>query len=295
MKRRTILTLLPALVAPRFALAQPSRPVVATFSILADMVRVVGGDDVPVTSLVPPDGDPHVWEPRPADLHALAVASVLVENGLGLEGWMSRLAQASGFQGVRVVAAESVAALTMTESARRITDPHAWQDPRNALLYVRAIEAGLAKALPGRAAAFAQRAEAYRQEIAETDRWIEKTLAPIPAEKRRILTSHDAFGYYGARYSIALRAVQGISTDGEPSARDIATLIRQIRREHICAVFVETMTSPRLAQMVAKESGAVLGPAVYSDALSAPGGPADTYLRMLRHNTAQFAAAMAAN
>jgi zinc/manganese transport system substrate-binding protein len=290
-----ILTLLPILAAPSIGRAQLRLQVVATFSILADMARVVGGDDVAVTSLVPPDGDAHVWEPRPADLRALGSAAVLVENGLGLEGWMARMAQASGFHGVHVVAAHDVAPRTMAIGGRPITDPHAWQDPQNALLYVRAIEAGLSQAMPDRAAAIAARAEAYRREIAKADRWITETLAPIPPERRRILTSHDAFGYYGARYTIALRAVQGIGTEGEPSARAIATLIGQIRRENIRAVFVETMTSPRLALLVAKESGAILGPAVYSDALSPPGGPADSYLRMLRHNTTQFAAAMAAN
>ena len=294
MKRRTILTLLPALVAPRFALAQPSRPVVATFSILADMVRVVGGDDVPVTSLVPPDGDPHVWEPRPADLHALAVASVLVENGLGLEGWMSRLAQASGFQGVRVVAAESVAALTMTESARRITDPHAWQNPQNGILYVRAIAAGLTRAMPQQAAAIATRSEAYIAQIAAMDAWISDQYAAIPQAQRRILTSHDAFGYYGARYGIELLAVQGISTDGEPSAAAIAALIGQIKQHNIRAVFVENMTNPKFATVIAHDTGAKLGATIYSDALSADDGPAPTYLRMLRHNTEQFVTAMRA-
>jgi zinc/manganese transport system substrate-binding protein len=296
MHRRTLLTALPFLLpALREAAAAELPSVVATFSILADMTGVIAGDAASVSTLVPVDGDAHVWEPRPDDLRRVQAARVLVENGLGLEGWMGRMPQAAGFKGTRIVAANAVKPRTMTEDGHRITDPHAWQDPRNGVLYVRAITAGLAQALPDSAMAIQGRAAAYIAQIEETDRWIEATLAPIPAAQRRILTSHDAFGYYGARYGVTLLAVQGISTENEPSAHDIATLVGQIRREKIRAVFVENMTDPRIAATVAREAGAVLGPTVYSDALSPAGGPADTYLRMLHHNTTQFAAAMAAN
>jgi zinc/manganese transport system substrate-binding protein len=294
MHRRHLLAIAAASIAPLNARAAAATPIVATFSILADMTRRVAGPEIDVTSLVPVTGDAHVWEPKPADLRRVGTATVLVENGLGLEGWMTRLPQAAGFRGVRITASRDVKARSMVEDGRRIIDPHAWQDPRNGALYARAIADGLANALPAQSGAIRQRAADYIAEIEATDRWITETLAAIPPARRRILTSHDAFGYYGARFGITLRAVQGISTEGEPSARDIATLVGQIRREHIKAVFVETMTSPRLAEMVAHEAGATLGPAVYSDTLSTPDGPAATYLTMLRHNTTQFAAAMAA-
>eukprot|EP01037_Dinobryon_pediforme_P009359 gene9359-9439_t len=277
------------------ALAQDRLAVVATFSVLADMARVIGGEDCAVGSLVPFDGDAHAWEPKPANLRDVAAAAVLVENGLGLEGWMTRLPQAAGFRGRKVTASDGVTPRMMMQDGKRMVDPHAWQDPRNGVIYARGIGAALGAALPGRAGAIAERAGAYVALIEETDRWIVQTLSAIAPAKRRILTSHDAFGYYGARYGISLRAVQGISTESEPSAKEIAALIRQIRQERIRAVFVENMTNPKLTRAVAQETGAVIGDPVFSDALSAPDGPAPGYVSMLRHNTSLFAAAMAAN
>ncbi len=277
-------------LAPVAAVAAERVPVVATMSILADMTRAVGADALAVSALVPPDGDPHVFTPRPSDVRRVQAARVLVENGLGLEGWIDRLRGAAAFAGVRVIATQQVAPRSFVEDGRAATDPHAWQDPRNGVLYARAIAAGL-----GRAGLTAPGADAYAAQIAETDRWIAATIGRVAPTKRKIVTSHDAFGYYGARYGIELHFVEGISTDSEPSARQMAQLVRDIRREGIRAVFIEKMTDPRLVEMVARETGVTVGAAVYSDALSPPGGPADTYLNMLRHNTAAFAAAMMTN
>ncbi len=274
--------------------AEPIK-VVATMSILADMTRVIGGESVSVTSLVGPDGDPHTYQPRPSDLRTLKAAQALVENGLGLEGWMTRMVAASGFAGRRIVAAARVTPRTMQEGRSHVTDPHAWQDPRNGVLYANAIADGLAAAIPAQASAIRERAAAYVAEIEATDRWIEATMAAIPVSRRRLITSHDAFGYFAARYGIVMQGVQGIDTDAEPTAKDIAALADQIRRQHIRAVFVENMTDPRLAAVLAREAGASLGGKVYSDALSPPDGPAPTYLAMFRHNVAEFARAMAAN
>ena len=297
MNRRALLSGLSALVclATSRARAETAAPVVATFSILADLVARTGGAAVSVRSLVPVDGDAHEYQPTPDDLRQVKNAAVLVENGLGLEGWMTRLPEAAGFHGVRIIAGEKITPRRMVEDGRNITDPHAWQDPRNGVLYVRAIADGLVRALPAAATDIRARAAGFIGEIEAMDRWIAEQYAAIPKEKRRILTSHDAFGYYGARYGIELLAVQGISTESEPSAADIAKLIAQIKREKIRAVFMENMTDPRFAKTVAQDSGALLGPAVYSDALSPPDGPAGNYLAMLRHNTTQFVAAMAAN
>jgi zinc/manganese transport system substrate-binding protein len=295
MRRRTLLAALLLSAAARPGWAAGPQPVVATFSILADMTATIGGEDVAVTSLVPVNGDAHTYEPVPADLRALQAAVALVENGLGMEGWLERLARASAFHGVTVLASNGVVPRSMEEDGQRITDPHAWQDPRNGVLYARNIADGLARAVPEQADAIRVRAADYIGQIEAVDRWVEQTLSAVPRAKRKIITSHDAFGYYGARYGVTLRAAQGISTEDEPSARDIATLIGQIRRENIKAVFVENMTDPRLIAMLAKESGATVGGTVYSDALSPPGGPADTYLKMFRHNATLFARAMAAN
>jgi zinc/manganese transport system substrate-binding protein len=293
MRRRTLLGGLPAILLPYHGNAAEPLPCVASFTILADMLRQIGGAALRVTSLVAVDADPHAFEPRPADLRAIAGAALLVENGLGLEGWMARLAATSGFAGVRVIASQTVTPRRLASGTDAgADDPHAWQDPRNGIRYVRAIAEGLARADPAGSATFRAAAARFIERIAETDAWIEQRLAAIPSAARRIVTTHDAFGYYGARYGIELLAAEGLSSDAEPSARAVAALIGQIRREHITAVFLENMTDPRLARTIARETGAVLGGTVYADALSGPGGPAPSYLAMLRHNTTLFAQAM---
>jgi zinc/manganese transport system substrate-binding protein len=293
MRRRALLIALG--LAPLQAAAAAPLRVVASFSILADLTRQIGGPAVSVDALVGPDGDAHVYDPRPKDLRTLVAAQMLVRNGLGLEGWMDRLTAAAGFKGTVVVAAAKVAPRTMKADGGAIaTDPHAWQNPRNALLYVEAIADGLASADPSNAATYRDAASRYAAEIAECDAWIEAKLATISRPQRQIITTHDAFGYYGARYGVDFLSAQGISTEAEPSAKQIAGLVAQIKRRKVRAVFIENMTSPRMAQMLARETGAVLGGTVYSDALSPPDGPAATYLAMLRHNTTLFAAAMAA-
>jgi len=275
------------------AQAAPRRCVVTSFSILADMARQAGSGAVDVIGLVPPDADVHVYQPRPADMKVVAAADVLVENGLGLEGWLARLAGASGFKGTRIAAAAGVTPRAMREGGGAMTDdPHAWQDPRNGVIYARNFRDGLIAADPAGAEDYRANAAAFITEIERVDAWITAQFATIPAADRRIITSHDAFGYYGARYGIALLAPQGMSTDAEPSAKAIAALVAQIKQERVRAVFIESMTDPRMAKMIARESGAVLGGTVYSDSLSPMGGPAATYLTMLRHNTALFAGAM---
>jgi len=296
MKRRSLILMLAA--APLTVRAEDKMPVMATFSILADMVSEIGGDEISVASLVPVDADTHHFQPKPSDLRKLQTAQLLVINGLGLEGWMSRMVKTSGYAGPVVVATAGITPLKIADQRGRATtqtDPHAWQDLRNGIIYVRNLTAGLVKANPARAEMYRARADDYVRRIAETDQWIEQHLAAVPVEKRKVITSHDAFGYFGARYRITFRGVAGIDTDAEPSAADVAALVKQIKREGIKAVFVENMTDPRLAQIVARESGAILGGTIYSDALSPPGGPADTYLKMFRHNVPLLVAAMQAN
>lgn len=299
MHRRTLMSAIMASpILCRQAWADRPMAVVATFSILADMARQVGGPAVSVISLVPPDADTHVYEPKPSDLRALKEAKMVVMNGLGLDTWMERLLGAAGYAGPVVIATDGVSARKMREpdhGGTEETDPHAWQDPRNGIIYASNIAEGLAKANPAHAADFRVRAEEFGRRIAETDTWIEQQFAPIPLSKRKILTSHDAFGYFGARYQIEFHGVEGISSESESSAAEIAALVKLVRKEGIKAVFVENMTNSRLAKTVARESGAILGPTVYSDALSPPGGPADTYLKMLRYNAPLFAGAMRAN
>jgi zinc/manganese transport system substrate-binding protein len=291
MRRRALLMGLPALLPAR-GRAASGLGAVASFSVLADMIRRVGGDLVRVASLVPRNADAHVWQPTAADSRALSEAALLVENGLGLEGWIARLEQAAGFRGIRVIASDGVTPRLLREGDAVSVDPHAWQNPRDGAIYVRGIAGGLAAADPAHAAIWRANAAAYIAEIEQTDAWIASQFAPIPPAARRIITTHDAFGYYGERFGITFLAVEGLSTDAEPSAKAIAALVAQIRRERARTVFLENMTDPRLAEMLARETGATISGPLYSDALSAPDGPAPSYLAMLRWNTAWFARAM---
>ena len=293
LRRRAFITGL--IAAPGLARADAPLSVTASFTILADMVRQIAGALASVRSLVPVAGDAHIFEPRPSDVQAVADARLLIENGLGFEGWMTRLQQAANYSGPVVVASTGIKPRKMTEDGAVVLDPHAWQDPHNGEIYATNIIEGLAAADPTHAATFRAEGQTYIDAIRETDAWVTHTLADIPSARRKIITTHDAFGYFGDRYGIEFRAAEGISTDAEPSAKAIAALVTQIRQEKIRAVFIENMTSPRIATMLARETGAVLGGTVYSDALSAPGGPADTYLRMFRHNVTLFVAAMRAN
>lgn len=293
MRRRTLIFSSLALIATRPALAS-GRGIVTSFSILADMVRRVGGSPIDVTSLVPPDADVHVYQPNAANSRSLAAAAMLVENGLGLEGWMARLAQAADFRGVRVIASNGVASRQIREGDANVLDPHAWQNPRNGIIYVENIAKGLTAADPSRADIWRSNAAAFVAEIEQTDAWIAGQFAAIPEAARRIVTTHDAFGYYGDRYGVTFLAAEGISTDAEPSAKGIAALIRQVKQEGVRMVFLENMTNSRITKTLAQETGATVSGPLYSDALSQPNGPAPDYLTMLRYNTAWFVRAMQA-
>ena len=269
---------------------------VASFSILGDMVRQVGGDRVEVTTLVGPDGDAHVFSPTPADAKTLASAQLFFVNGLGFEGWMERLEKSSGFTGKTVVASTGVKPRTMIEeeggAPETITDPHAWQDLANGRLYVANIRDGLIAADPAGQAEYEANAAKYLGEIMQEDDAVRGALAKLPNDRRRIITSHDAFGYFGAAYGLEIVAPEGVSTDSEASAQDVAKIIRQIKAEHIPAVFIENITDHRLLDQIARETGAKIGGTLYSDALSPPDGPARIYLDMFRHNVGALTAAL---
>ena len=278
-------------------------PVVASFSILGDLVRVVGGDRVSVSTLVGPDQDAHAFTPKPADAKAIVQSRLLVINGLGFESWTQKLAKSAGYKGETVVASKGVKPLLMAEEKGHEdkghqhdeADPHAWQNPNNVMLYARNIAAALAKVDPAGATAYQANAAAYVKELQTLDAWARAQFAVIAADKRKVITSHDAFGYLTAQYQIRFLAPQGVSTDAEPSAKVVAQLIRQIQREKIRAVFVENMSNPKLLAQLAKDAGVTVGASLYSDALSAAGGPADSYLKLMRHNVTQLTAGMRAN
>jgi zinc/manganese transport system substrate-binding protein len=270
---------------------------VASFSILGDMVKQVGGDRVEVITLVGPDGDAHVYEPTPADAKNLAASQILFTNGLGFEGWMDRLEKSSGFKGKVVVASTGVKPRTMVEEeeggkAETITDPHAWQSLANGKLYVANIRDGLIAVDPDGKSVYEANASKYLDAIAKEEDAVKAAIATLPKDRRKIITSHDAFGYFGAAYGLEIIAPEGVSTESEASARDVATIIRQIRQEKIPAVFMENITDHRLLDQIASETGAKIGGELYTDALSPPDGPAPTYLDMFRHNVGALTAAL---
>lgn len=285
--------------------AEPLFKVVASFSVLGDMVETVGGDRVQVITLVGPNGDAHVFEPTPADAQAIADAAVVFTNGLGLEqGWMPRLIDASGYKGPVVVTAKGIKPLSMEEEEdedgkkranpgdhgkpNMVDDPHAWQNLANGKIYVENIVAGLSAVDPAGAETYAANGHLYVAEIDKLDAEVRARLASVPQVRRKIVTTHDAFQYFGKAYKVEFLAPEGISTEFEPSARDIAKLIKQIRSEKITAVFFETMSDNRLLTQISNETGAKIGGTVYSDALSPATGPAPTYLAMFRHNLEEF-------
>jgi zinc/manganese transport system substrate-binding protein len=293
--RFLMLLVLAPLIAVRIAspaAAADQLEVVATITILGDMVAQLGGEHVALTTLVGPDGDAHAFEPRPADARALRAAGLVVVNGLGLEGWMDRLIEASGYQGPIVVASRGVAPRELDEDGTAVTDPHAWQDLANGRRYVVNIEAALAKADPAHAADYHAAASRYLAAIEAMDREVRNEIGEVPPARRKVVSSHDAFGYFGAAYGVEFIAAQGIGEAAEPSAAAIRQLIDQIRAEHVKVLFFENALSPRLIRQIGRETGAVVGGTLYADALSPPGGPAPTYLDMFRHNLPLLKAAM---
>jgi zinc/manganese transport system substrate-binding protein len=269
--------------------------VVASFTVLADIVHQVGGDSVAVRSLVGPNGDPHVYEPTPQDAQALAKADVVIVSGLDLEGWMDRLITASGYKGKVIVASDGIVTRRMEDDGQEITDPHAWNSAANGVVYAQNVTKALAAADPAHAATYQANGAKYEAELKDLDSWARREVATIPEAKRKVITSHDAFGYLGAAYSIEFRAPVGFSTESEASAGDVAKLIDQIKHEHIKAVFIENATDPRLVQQVAKASGAQMGGELYAEALSTEDGPASTYAKMFRYNITTLVGGMKQN
>ena len=267
--------------------------VVASFTVLADLVKHVGGDHVKVSSLVGPNGDPHEFEPSPADAKTLNAAKVVFVSGEGLEGWMDRLISASGYKGTPVIASEGINTRTMVDDGKTVTDPHVWNSPVNVKIWVANIEKALSSADPADAADFRANAERYTKILTELDAYAHSKFDKIPDDRRKVLTSHDAFGYFGREYKVSFLSPLGVSTETEASAAEVAKLIEQIKTEHVKTYFFENSNDPRLVGQVAKATGAEPGGELYVESLSKADGPASTYERMFRYNVDQLVAAMA--
>jgi len=262
--------------------------VVASFSILGDFVRTIGGDRVNVTTLVGSDSDVHVYTPAPSDAKRIADAKVVVVNGLGLEGWLPRLVQSSGSKATVVTASAGITPLKLGSAA----DPHAWQSVPNAKVYATDIANALAVAAPDDAEFFRAQAKAYLEKLETLDREVREAVAKIPPDRRKVISTHDAFGYFSAEYGIRFIAPLGVSTETEPSARDIAAIIGQIKAQKIPAVFLENISDDRLIRRIAAETGSKVGGTLISDGLTGEKGPAPTYIDMVRHNIKALTSAL---
>lgn len=262
--------------------------VVASFSILADFVGNVGGDRIDLTTLVGADGDAHVYTPAPSDAKRIADAKLVIVNGLGLEGWLPRLVQSSGGKAQVVTASAGIAPLKLGSAA----DPHAWQSVPNAKIYVTDIAKALAAADPDDAEFFQARAKTYLDKLATLDREVREAVAKIPPERRKVISTHNAFGYFSAEYGVQFIAPLGVSTETEPSARDIGAIISQIKAQKIPAVFLENISDDRLIRRIAAETGSKVGGTLISDGLTGEKGPAPTYIDMVRHNIKALTSAL---
>jgi len=280
---------MPAAAVPA---AAKTMHVVASFTIIADMIRQVGGDHVDVVSLVGWNGDPHAYEPSPDDAKRLRAADIVFVNGMGLEGWMNRLISASGYQGKPVFTANGMSVLKMEEDGKVIVDPHAWNSAANGTIYVRNIIEALSAADPEDAQDFKTSGEKYIKELEALDAYAHQEIDAIALAKRKVITTHDAFGYFSRDYGVMFLSPVGLSTETEASAATVAKLIKQIKAEHVHAYFFENSNDPRLVQQIAKATGAVPGGELYVEALSPPDGPANTYAQMFRYNVDQLVRAM---
>jgi zinc/manganese transport system substrate-binding protein len=284
---------LATLAAAGPAAAQEKLKVLATFSILGDFVRNVGGDRVDVSTLVGPNSDAHVYAPAPADAKRVADAKVVITNGLGFEGWMSRLVKASGSKAAVAVATKDIKERkTAGGHGHGAADPHAWQSVANVKIYVGNIRDALIAADPAGKAVYDSNAAGYLARLDALDQEVRAAVAAIPADRRRIISTHDAFGYFQQAYGVQFIAPQGVSTEAEASARDVARIITQVKKQKIPAVFLENVSDPRLMEQIARETGARIGGKLYSDALTEPNGAAPSYIELMRHNLKTLSAAL---
>jgi zinc/manganese transport system substrate-binding protein len=286
-----VLTGFAGMLCSESALGEDRLAVVATFSILGDLVKNVSGDEVKLTTLVGPNANIHVYSPTATDAKSVAAAKVVFVNGLGLEGWMTRLIAASGAKAVMVIVSNGVNPLGIEDHdhfGQLVADPHAWQSVANAKIYVANIRDGLSKADPAGKDIYDTNAKSYLGRLNALEKEVKEAISRIPPDRRKVLTTHRAFGYFADAYGVEFISPEGVSTEAEPSAKDVAKMITQIREEKIPAVFMENISDPRLVQQIANETGAKIGGTLYSDALSDANGPARSYIDMMRNNVRQL-------
>lgn len=292
------------ILLPDIGIAADKIRVVATFTVIADMVTNVAGDHVDLATIVGPDGDTEEYEPTAADVPKIANARILFMNGLNdeFEPWLESLMRQSRFSGTKVIVTRGVRALSAEDEHPRggkpkatVLDQHAWMNPRNAIIYVKNITDALVRVDPANADEYRNRAASYTQELRDLNAWAQAEMAAVPTAKRRALSSHDSLQYLANAFSITMISVYGWTNKAEPSAADLVRLTDQIRQEHVKALFLDSITDPRAMERISKETGAVIGGTIYGDALSKPDGVAGTYIEMIRHDVSTMKAGMLLN
>jgi zinc/manganese transport system substrate-binding protein len=294
MRLIVILLLCFANFTPVFA-AKDKLQVVVSFSILKDIVANIAEDHAKVVSIVGPNQDTHIFEPTPETSKLLLQADLIIINGFAFEKWIERLTKAAGYKGPVVIASQGIKPIMLkkTRATRNSQpDPHVWNAVSNAKVWVSNIEHALSSRDPKNAHVYHKNAQAYLAKLNQLDDWIKDQLKDVPQDQRKVITAHDAFGYYGEAYGIKFLSPMGLTTETEPSAFAVAELIKQIRHEHISILFVENMTNDRLIKQISKETGVKIGGTLYSDALSPAGDSGETYIKMMQHNTRLFKSAM---
>jgi zinc/manganese transport system substrate-binding protein len=291
------LAVLAAASLPTRSSAQEKISVVATFSILGDFVKNVGGDRVAVATLVGSNTDAHGYAPTPADAKKIADANLVVANGLGFEGWITRLVKSSGTKAPAIIASKGIKQRKSEEKgghshSHHAVDPHGWQSISNAKVYVTNIRNGLMAADPAGKSVYEANATAYLAKLDALEAEVKEAIGKLRPDRRRIITSHEAFGYFGSAYGIEFIAPRGVSNENAPSAKDVAKIIAQIKKQKIPAVFLENISDVRMMEQIARETGAKIGGQLFSDALSDSNGPAPTYIDMMRHNIRQLDTAL---
>jgi zinc/manganese transport system substrate-binding protein len=269
--------------------------VVTSFTVLQDLVKEVGKELVNVQTIVGADADAHVFRPTPATAKMVANADLVIINGLGFEGWIERLISASGYEGNVIIATNGISSHTMDDNGKEIQDPHAWHSIPNVRHYVKNIKEALVAYDPDNWEKYEHNARTYLKRLEALDAWVQKQINALPPCKRRVITAHDAFQYFGKEYGVDFKAPMGISTESEASVRDVVRLVRQIKDEGVRAVFIENMTDPKILNNIAREANVKVGGILYSDALSKNDGPASTYETMMRYNVSTLVAAMVDN
>jgi zinc/manganese transport system substrate-binding protein len=293
MKPTKLILLASALLATTATTASAKTlQLVASFTVLADVVQQVGGEHVHVISLIGPNGNPHQFEPSPEDAKNLKNADIAFLSGAGLERWFEKLAKAASYQGGPMIVSTGIKLAERQRRGQTSDDPHVWNSLANTQVWVSNIEKALTAADPADAADFHANAARYSKELQDLDAYAHSKIDPVPIDKRKVLTSHDAFGYLGRDYQITFMAPLGLSTESEASAADVAKLIDQIRKDKVTVYFFENSNDPRLVQQIAAATGARPGGELYAEALSPPNGPAPSYTKMFRHNIDEIAQAM---